>query len=133
MEFIIKESKINTLMPPIDAASGLVKVYIAGKISGLDPVFVEQKFLEYEIALRAKGYLPFNPYAYVSEVNEFRKSFGWAPLTDESDRNKIMRLCVGNLMECDEIHLLPCWVDSQGARTELEIAQKFGIRTVYCT
>jgi Domain of unknown function (DUF4406) len=35
------------------------------------------------------------------------------------------------MLQCDEVHLLPCWNESRGAQLERDIAIRLGMNVVY--
>lgn len=87
------------------------KIYIAGKVTGLDPESVNKKFFEQEILLAQQGYDVINPIRLVESSG----------LQNDTWEN-IMRHCLAALVFCDAIYLLPDWHDSRGARVELSTA-----------
>jgi hypothetical protein len=89
-----------------------MKVYLAGKISGLKYVDVFLKFSAAEFQLKRAGYDVINPLRLVSQ------SWGW---------KKCMVRCIEELMQCDLIYLLPDWSESRGAKLEYHIAQELNI------
>jgi nucleoside 2-deoxyribosyltransferase len=90
-----------------------MKIYIAGKVTGLSLIEVTHKFGQAHVALLDKGFTPVNP---LEVVNDFKCPWHIA-----------MRKCIAALMACDAVLLLPCWVDSKGARMELEVAMAVGL------
>ncbi len=91
-------------------------IYIAGQISGLPREQVTDKFNRVASELSAQG---FN---VVSPVSITQRGKSW----EEAVRNDIK-----NMLECDEVHLLPCWQESRGARLERDIALRLGMQIVY--
>lgn len=86
-----------------------MRVYIAGKISGLDHDKAYEKFDEAETMLQAIGLKAINP----------MKGGDWS-LSWE----KQMVRCVDLLMHCDAILMLDNWIESRGARIEKYIADE---------
>lgn len=84
------------------------KVYISGKITGLDIHVAKQKFEEAAITVFKMGMVPVNPFALNHEGNTEWEHF---MITD-----------IVALIECDAIYMLPNWRESQGARIEHGIA-----------
>ena len=85
-----------------------MKVYIAGKVTGLEISDVFLKFNAAEYQLQRKGHTVINPLRLCSQ------KWAW---------EKCMRVCVAELVKCDAIHLLPDWAESEGAKLEYHIAQ----------
>jgi len=107
------------------------KAYIAGKITGLPLKTAESHFRDKERELSARGFEVFNPFAEVKKLNLQRMSQGLKELTDQDNRKEIMRFCIINMLDCDEVHLLADWEDSRGAWDERIMAHKYGIDVVY--
>lgn len=80
-------------------------IYIAGKVTGLDPVECAAKFEAMEQQIEAKGYKVINPIKLVNNVNQ--------------DWETAMAICLNELSNVDAIFMLPCSVDSRGAKIEL--------------
>jgi len=90
--------------------------YVAGKITGLPIGEVKQKFNTISNELTEKGYQVVKPLAISGD------SRCW----DDVIRNDIKQM-----MECDEVHMLPDWQESRGAQLERDIALRLGIQVVY--
>lgn len=90
------------------------RVYISGRMSGVDPAESQAKFKEAESYLRKRGFEPVNPWT----LAQFRSFIGWG-------RHLIADLDA--LHDCDSIYLLPGWEQSQGANIEWLFAQGVGI------
>ena len=98
----------------------LIKIYIAGKVTGLPAEDVKEKFLRKEKELTAQGYTVYNP------VDQL-----WVKGGQTWTWEKLMRGCITQMMECDEVHLLHDWSESRGARLERDIAERLGMVVVY--
>lgn len=96
----------------------IMKIYIAGKITGCNAYDAEQKFAKAEGMLRDCGHKPVNPMAKVSE----QENYSWADYMKED---------IPLLLACDAIYLLPDWADSKGARLEKIIAEELGLEMIY--
>lgn len=92
-----------------------MKVYIAGKVSGLPTGEVFTKFGQAEYWLRQQGHETVNPLRLCSST------WTW---------EQCMRVCIPELMKCDAICLLKDWGDSPGAVTEYYVASRLGMRVM---
>ena len=92
-----------------------MKVYIAGKVSGLPVGETFIKFAQAEWWLKAGGHEVVNPLRLCSAGRD------WA---------KCMRVCITELVKCDAICLLKDWGDSPGAVTEHYVASRLGMRVM---
>lgn len=88
------------------------KVYISGKITGL--LNYADAFNRAEQSLRNAGYDVYNP------CNMCLIS-GW-------QWEDYMRYDISRLLECDYIYPLKNWRKSKGARLEMKLAKKLGIK-----
>lgn len=89
------------------------KIYIAGKVTGENPIDCTEKFGDAALKLDALGFEAINPLEVVGNWNT-----PW---------DVAMRKCITALMECDGIILLSDWYESKGARAEHLIANTFEI------
>lgn len=96
-----------------------MKIYISGKISGLEPIEYRAKFANAEHYLRNMGYSPLNPAA----VN--------ARLPDDTTYEQYMAMSLLMLSFCDGIYLLDNWQDSPGSLREKAEAEKNGLKIMY--
>ncbi len=94
-----------------------MKIYISGKISGLDRDEVVEKFTKAEESLTAAGY---------QVVNPLRNGLPY-----EAPWESHMAMDIIHLLGCDGIYLLPCWTDSKGAMLEKKIAEFTGKDLIY--
>ena len=90
--------------------------YVAGKITGLPKSGVTDKFNTIANELTGKGYQVVKP------VSVADGSRSW----EEGIRSDIKQM-----LECDEVHLLPDWQESRGAQLERDIAIRLGMQVVY--
>lgn len=97
-------------------------IYLAGQVSGLPFEDVKKKFDSKANELQSQGLKVFNPVQYV--ISNFMEHAGW---------EVIMRVCIARMMDCDEVHMLPCWRKSRGARLERNLALRLGMTIVYHT
>ena len=91
-------------------------IYIAGKVSGLPEAEVKEKFERAANGLKAAGNKVISP----ANVND-----------KEKDWEGTMRNSIKTMLDCDEVHFLPCWQESRGAQLERDIALRLGMNIVY--
>jgi len=93
------------------------KIYISGKISGLEKEVVTANFAEAERVLNVLGYDTINPMN--SGLNE---EYPW-----------IMHMVVDifNMLRCDGVYFLENYKESRGAKIEYRIARLFRMRILY--
>ncbi len=92
-----------------------MKVYIAGKVSGLPVGETFIKFAQAEWWLKEQGHEAVNPLRLCSST------WPW---------DRCMRVCLTELVKCDAICLLKDWGDSPGAVTEYYVASRLGMRVM---
>ena len=83
------------------------KVFISGKISGIEYLVAYGKFCNADRKLSAMGYKVVNP------MKICKKHWSWV---------RCMAKCLWAIMFCDKIYQLPGWQDSRGARIEYKWA-----------
>ncbi len=91
-------------------------VYIAGKMNGLPEAQVREKFERFSSNLQRQGY------SVVSPAENRQSSDTW----EHSAKHSIK-----SMLDCDEVHLLPCWQESPEAQLERDIAIRLGMQVVY--
>ena len=91
------------------------KIYIAGKVTGLNPKEVHLKFKTAEEELTARGFESVNPITLVNN---------WHATWEDA-----MKKCIAALVMVDGVYLLPCCDNSPGARWEIDIAARLKIPT----
>ncbi len=89
----------------------MAKVYIAGPMTGL-PDYNRPAFFAAADELVNGGDTPLNP----------------AILPDGLSQADYMAICIAMLQRADSIVMLENWERSEGARAELSLAQKLGLR-----
>ena len=87
-----------------------MKIYIAGKITGLDRAQVIQKFEAAEKELQEKGHKTFIPSVL--------------PAYQEVSHEDYLHICFSIIDVCDAIYLLSDWEQSKGALLEYEYAKE---------
>lgn len=97
------------------------KVYISGKMTGLEREEYRDRFREAERLIRAEGYHRIvNPIrVWTCRVPWLYKAIGYK-LTLLYDLWLVLR--------CDRIYMIPGWNDSRGAKIESFVAYNSGIR-----
>ena len=85
-----------------------MKIYIAGKISGLNRDSVIQKFEAAQKSLVAKGHQVFIPSVL--------------PAYEEVSHEDYLHICYAMIDICDAVYMLSDWQQSKGARLECEYA-----------
>lgn len=97
-----------------------MKIYIAGKVTGLKPTEYGLKFGYTASKLRKRGHSIINPVPMLSDV--FWGEFSHADL---------MHICYSAIDVCDAVYMLKNWTDSRGAKLEHEYALKNGKKIYY--
>lgn len=92
-------------------------IYIAGKVTGVPVDERTAKFQAAETMLQKRGFKTVNPIKLVEDPN--------------TDWQTAMDICFLGLAKCDAIYMLPCSVDSEGAKLELDYALAKGIDVYY--
>lgn len=85
-----------------------MKIYIAGKITGLDRRYVLLKFEAAAAKLKAQGHEPFIPCVL--------------PAYDDVPNEDYLHVCHAIIDICDAVYMLKDWQDSLGARDEIQYA-----------
>lgn len=93
-----------------------MRVYISGKMTGLNRVEFKKRFFEAEKMLMQYGYDVINP-AILSDFNLTYAEF--------------MLIDTTLLTMCDAIYMLNNWRDSNGAKEELALAEAKGLKIMY--
>lgn len=94
-----------------------MKIYIAGKITGLDYDEAFKAFENAENTLKARGHDPVNPMKE-NGLDGDGKAYPWA---------EYMRRDIPHPLKCDAIYLLANWQQSRGAKLEYHIAKELGM------
>lgn len=97
------------------------RIYISGKITGLNFQSVIEKFILAQTTVMAQynDAIVENPIAIT------------AHLPENSAWETYMRECVKVLSQCTHIYMLPCWKNSNGAKMELKMAIDLGIEIIF--
>lgn len=95
-----------------------MKVYIAGKITGLDYEEAESYFMFASTVLEKAGHTPINPLDKVSE----QEGKSWVEYMCED---------MAFVLTADALYMLSNWQDSKGARVEHAVARELGLPIFY--
>ena len=93
-----------------------MRIYIAGKITGLPIREYQERFMKAHFKLGQMGHVPINP-IYLSVYG--------LPYEAYMEIDKIL------LSTCDAIYMLSNWEDSPGAFREMEYANDLGLEILY--
>lgn len=93
------------------------KIYISGKITGLDLKEARAKFARDERMLKGQGYEVVNPMKITGD-----NGLTW---------RECMCDCLEALFYCDAIYMQPDWGASKGARVEYVVARELDLRVLY--
>lgn len=96
-----------------------MKIYIAGKITGLDIEVARAKFKEAQILIEAKGHDVINPMEL--------------PHDHDKKWDSYMRECLVALLDCDGLCALDNYRESRGAQIEYNLASNLGMRIFHGT
>jgi nucleoside 2-deoxyribosyltransferase len=94
-----------------------MKIYISGKITGLDEEIANDLFKAVETKLIQLGHEAINPMTLLHEHDETWESF--------------MKVDLKAMMDCDAIIMLDNWTKSKGAKIELDLALKLGLKPMF--
>jgi len=95
-----------------------MKVYISGKITGLDISDAENKFIESADFLEKQGHEPINPFL----LSEYHPDKTWKDYMLDD---------IKGLFDCDAIFMQKDWGQSKGARVEYAIARELGLQVLH--
>jgi len=103
-----------------------LKVYICGKVTGLEKSESVLRFQESEMKLRDIGFDTVNPVRLI-EIESLQR--GFLP-----DWENCMKICIRELVQCDYIYIIPDNVStSKGAKLEMTIAHQLKIQRLKIT
>lgn len=95
------------------------RIYISGKITGLEENYAKSLFDYAENWWKEKGFEPVNPMKI-----EHNHNLSWESYMKED---------LKALMDCDYIFMLDNWTSSKGAIIEHDLAKELGIEIIYNT
>lgn len=93
-----------------------MKVYIAGKITGLPPTVFKRRFGVAERVLAEQGFKPLNPVHIVPQNLDYEDQ---------------MAICMRLVEIADVVYMLENWLESNGAKREHAYAMSLGKRIIY--
>jgi hypothetical protein len=94
-----------------------MKVYISGKITGLEYQEAYKMFEDAEKEVRNMGGVPVNPMKLEHKPN--------------ADWYDFMEKDIAELLRCEGIYMLENWGNSKGARIEYNIAREMDLKIVF--
>jgi hypothetical protein len=92
-----------------------MRVYIAGRVTGLPHDQVANKFQRAEVLLRASNHIPVNPLKHVN---------------CKADQCTAMKVLIPIMLGCEAILLLNDWEFSEGAKIEVQLARYVGMHII---
>lgn len=92
-----------------------MRIYIAGRVTGLPYEEVKGKFARAEMLVTASNHKPVNPLKHVN---------------CKANAKEAMKICLPLLLECDAILLLNCFMFSEGAQIEAQLARYAGLHII---
>ena len=93
------------------------RIYISGKMTGLDPEEIRGNFALAKKELRDQGYIPISPTGI-----KYGDKLSW---------EEYMYLDEALIKICDGIYMLTNWEDSPGARHEVKYARALGKKVMF--
>ena len=99
-----------------------MKVYLSGKMTGLDKGVYEFNFMKAEQFYKSCGYLVVNPCDLAREV--LKKN-------SKAEYEDFMKADLKALKDCTHIAMLEGWADSPGAKREKAEAERLGLEVMY--
>lgn len=96
-----------------------MKIYISGKVTGLNPQDVKKRFEDAESLLEEIGFDVVNPLN-----NGLNENAAW---------KQHMVRDIELLMDCDAIYMMDGWIDSTGAQIEYDIATRMKLVILFET
>ena len=94
-----------------------MKVYIAGKVTGLEKADIFKKFYESGKQLKKDGYLVMSPAVLA--------------LNEGFDHGDYMHVCYAMIDVCDAVYIQKDWRESKGARMEKQYAKDWKKLIIY--
>lgn len=115
----------------LDAGAGdLRAVYVAGPMAGYDDLN-RPAFRAATLAIRETGALAVNPHDVEPHWHRGDCPRSYATNPDGHAAACYLKSALRAMLGCSEIHLLPGWEASVGARLELSVAAAVGMRVTF--
>ena len=99
-----------------------MKIYLSGKITGLDKEVYSRQFERAESFYKTSGFDVINPVKIGEEILKQNPSATW---------EDFMQKDLEALKTCTHIALLEGWEESKGAKMEKAEAEKLGLEIMY--
>ena len=99
-----------------------MRIYLSGKITGLDKEVYSRQFERAETFYKTSGFDVVNPVKIGEEVLKINPNAKWADFMQED---------LKALRTCTHIVLLEGWEESKGAKMEKAEAEKLGLEIMY--
>lgn len=99
-----------------------MRIYLSGKITGLDKEVYSRQFERAETFYKTSGFDVINPVKIGEEILKQNPSATW---------NDFMKEDIQALKTCTHIALLEGWEESKGAKVEKAEAKKLGLEIMY--
>ena len=99
-----------------------MKIYLSGKITGLDKEVYTRQFERAETFYKTSGFDVINPVKIGEEILKQNPSATW---------EDFMQKDLEALKTCTHIALLEGWEESKGAKMEKAEAEKMGVEIMY--
>lgn len=97
-----------------------MKIYIAGKITGIPMYEAGHKFGYASAKLKHEGHDVISPLQLCATL-----------IGQNFDYEDYMRICFSAIDVCEAVYMLPDWKESPGATREHEYAKKLGKEIIY--
>ena len=94
-----------------------MKVYIAGKVTGLEKTEILSKFYESRKQLKEEGHTVMSPSVLA--------------LNEGFEHEDYMHICYAMIDVCDAVYMQKDWQNSEGARMELQYAKDWKKQIIY--
>lgn len=94
------------------------KIYVSGKIAGLEHQEAFDKFESREKQLRLIGYDVVNP----MKIHDYKMETSW---------EEFMVADIRELFKCNSMYMMKDWGQSKGARVEYAIAKELGFKIIF--